>query len=201
MNESGIAAEVTETPNTKDFFYPPGGILLWIIILLELFTFGIAIIIFMYSAGQESAVFETSARQLNITIGSINTVVLLTSGYCMAKCVHLFRRGEVTRSRKQLLATLILGLVFMVLKAVEYEHKAAEGLTLGTNTFFDFYWMLTGFHLIHVATGMVILLWWNLTMQRKPQGEALGNLEAGAAFWHLCDLIWLLLFPVLYLIF
>lgn len=173
---------------------------MWIVILLELFTFGIAIVVMMYSGREEREVFALSAGQLDVTIGSINTVVLLTSGYYMARCVQLFRSGK-KYYKTQLLLALLAGMVFLVLKSVEYAHKISQGLTLGTNTFFDFYWMLTGFHLIHVIIGMVILLWWVTTASKRPHEVALNQLETGAAFWHLCDLIWLLLFPVLYLIF
>jgi nitric oxide reductase NorE protein len=88
-----------------------------------------------------------------------------------------------------------------VIKSIEYHQKIVEGLTLGSNTFFDFYWLLTGFHLVHVIVGMVILVSIFRFNKNKSRHEAVLNVEAGAAFWHLCDLIWLLLFPVLYLIF
>ncbi|RBL94097.1 nitric oxide reductase [Chitinophaga flava] len=196
-----MPVKAEETQSHRNFYYPPGGLLMWIVILLELLTFGIAIVIMLYYAGEERALFHTSAAKLNRTIGSVNTVVLLTSGYCMARCVGLFRTGTIKQSDRQLLYALMAGMVFLTLKSVEYGQKAAEGLTLGENTFFDFYWMLTGFHVIHVIIGMVILIYWKTTRSRRTDEEAMQHLEAGAAFWHLCDLIWLLLFPVLYLIF
>ncbi len=201
MTGSDTAADTTVATDHSDFFNPPGGILLWIVILLELLTFGIAIIVMMHSATAEPTVFHDSALQLNRVLGTVNTVVLLTSGYCMALCVQYFKQGATRKSKVLLAATLLLGLLFLVFKSIEYGHKIAEGLTLGASTFFDFYWLLTGFHLVHVVTGMVILLWWQATHRRSAHAAAADNLEAGAAFWHLCDLIWLLLFPVLYLIF
>jgi nitric oxide reductase NorE protein len=192
--------EVTEI-NHKDIFYPPGGILLWIVILLELLTFGIALIILAYYAQEEQQVFHESALKLNAVSGSVNTVVLLASGYCMALSIHYLKEMQTSKSRRLLILTLLLGCVFIIIKSIEYASKIEEGLTLGSNTFFDFYWLLTGFHLIHVITGMVILIWLSVTQKTKTHAEAVPDLESGAAFWHLCDLIWLILFPVLYLVF
>jgi len=200
MNASGTAVD-KEAVDHKNLFYPPGGILLWIIILLELLTFGIALIIMAYSYQGEKEIFHQSAQKLNILFGSINTVVLLTSGYLMALSVQAFKANKTGRSRQLLWMTLTLGLVFIIIKSFEYHHKIAQGLTLGVNTFFDFYWLLTGFHLVHVIVGMVILLWLSATGKNKPHHQAVLDFESGAAFWHLCDLIWLLLFPALYLIF
>jgi len=84
---------------------------------------------------------------------------------------------------------------------VEYQQKIEHGLVLGYDTFFNFYWLLTGFHVIHVLVGMVILISIYFGLKNEKKTMKLEDIEAGAAFWHMCDLIWLLLFPVLYLIF
>jgi nitric oxide reductase NorE protein len=136
-----------------------------------------------------------------VAFGSINTAVLLTSGYFMALCLRQFKLKNFGKSKRFLYLTLALGLVFIAIKSVEYHHKLAEGLTLGSNTFMNFYWLLTGFHLVHVVIGMVILESISIINKKKNHHDATLNLESGAAFWHLCDLIWLMLFPVLYLIF
>jgi nitric oxide reductase NorE protein len=93
------------------------------------------------------------------------------------------------------------GFLFILLKSIEYYHKIEAGISLDTNIFFSFYWMLTGFHVIHVIIGLVILSWTNYGMNKKNSDTTIEDIEACGAFWHLCDLIWLQLFPVLYLIF
>ncbi|MDR2206974.1 MAG: cytochrome c oxidase subunit 3 [Flavobacteriaceae bacterium] len=200
MNQSVTATE-TQAIDHKNFFYPPGGILLWIIILLELLTFGIALIIMAYTSLSEKEIFHETAAKLNAVYGTVNTIVLLTSGYFMAICVKQFKLKNYEKSKRFLYFTQATGLLFIIVKSVEYYHKIAEGLTLGYNTFMDFYWLLTGFHLVHVIVGMVILIGIYISGKKKNHDEAALNLESGAAFWHLCDLIWLILFPVLYLIF
>ena len=185
--------------NYKSIYYPPGGILLWILILLELITFGVALIVLAISSKENPEAFRQSSAHLNATYGAINTMFLLTSGFFMASSVHQFKQQNLKKASFYLNITMLGGVLFLILKTIEYSEKVAHGLTLGYDTFFNFYWLLTGFHVIHVLVGLVILLF----MQRslKKATAAAEDVEASAAFWHMCDLIWLLLFPVLYLVF
>lgn len=185
---------------TKNIAYPPGGILLWIIIFLELFTFGAALIAMVLYSKDEPEVFHTSKLLLNTSFGAINTVFLLTSGFFMAKSVESFKENDLKKATRFLKFTMFGGVLFLLLKSVEYYFKLELGLTIGYNTFFSFYWMLTLFHVIHVLVGLVILMFNYISLKRKAT-IILEDFEASAAFWHMCDLIWLLLFPVIYLLF
>lgn len=187
--------------NYKNIFYPPGGILMWIIIFLELITFGMAIVSFVYFGKQNSELYHQARLQLNTTFGAINTVFLLTSGYFMANAVHQFKENNIQKSSFYFKLTMLGGFLFIILKSIEYYHKIEAGISLDTNIFFSFYWMLTGFHVIHVIIGLVILSSTNYGMNKKNSETTIEDIEACGAFWHLCDLIWLLLFPILYLIF
>ncbi len=93
------------------------------------------------------------------------------------------------------------GVFFLVLKGFEYYEKMEVGLTIGYNTFFTFYWLLTLFHVIHLLVGLVILLFMQRDLNKNKLNAKIEDVEASAAFWHMCDLIWLLIFPVIYLIF
>lgn len=185
----------------KNIYYPPGGILMWIIIFLELLTFGMALVAFVYYGKEQPELFHQSRLQLNTAFGAINTIFLLTSGFFMANAVLEFKNNNRLKSSLYFKLTMLGGTLFLLLKGVEYSHKIDSGITLDTNMFFTFYWMLTGFHLIHVIMGLVILIWTNYGMMKKNSDTGIDDVEACAAFWHMCDLIWLLLFPVLYLIF
>lgn len=187
--------------NYNNIYYPPGGILMWIIIFLELITFGMALVALAFYGKEEAEVFHTSRLQLNITIGAINTVFLLTSGFFMATAVHQYKENNLQKSSLYFKLTMLGGILFLILKSIEYYHKIEAGITLETNMFFTFYWLLTAFHLIHVIMGLIILVWTNHGMTQKNSDTQVEDIEACAAFWHMCDLIWLLLFPVLYLIF
>ena len=185
----------------KNVLYPPGGILLWIIIFLELITFGAALIALVFSAKEDPILFHESRLQLNVTFGTINTVFLLTSGFFMAITVHELKLNNKQRAQGYLLLTMFFGVLFLVLKSVEYYAKLNAGMDMGYNTFFTFYWMLTLFHVIHVIVGLVILTSVYFGIKKENCTTQIEDVEASAAFWHMCDLIWLLLFPVIYLIF
>lgn len=187
--------------NYKNLYYPPGGILMWIIIFLELITFGMALIAFVYYGSENATVFHQSRMELNTAFGTMNTFFLLTSGFFMAIAVHQFKENNVQKSSLFFKLAMLGGFLFLILKSVEYYHKIESGISLDTNMFYTFYWLLTGFHVIHVVMGLVILAWTNYGMRKKNSDTVIEDVEACAAFWHMCDLIWLLLFPVIYLFF
>ncbi len=183
----------------NNIYYPPGGILLWIIIFLELLTFGMAIIAFLISSKSEFSLFHESRLQLNITLGSCNTIILICSGYYMAKAVNYFKENDSKRFSSSLHLTMLIGSLFIVLKSIEYYYKIKNNLLIDTNTFFTFYWLLTIFHLIHVIVGIIILIVIRYKTKQQPNIITIDDVEAAGAFWHMCDLIWLLIFPLLYL--
>jgi nitric oxide reductase NorE protein len=189
---------ITKTINPYD---PPGGILIWILVFLELITFGIALMVLGIKAQHDPELFHKSRMMLHTEYGATNTFFLLISGYFMARAIHLLKKQEYGLSRKNVLIALAGGLLFLILKSIEYSEKIQAGLTIGYNDFFTFYWLLTLFHVIHVLVGMTILLVLSFNIKYKKEKINLDDAEASATFWHMCDLIWLLLFPVLYLLF
>ena len=189
---------VTSKPS---IYYPPGGMLIWIVISIEMLTFLMGIAAFLVSRNAELSLFNESQLMLNKTFGTINTIVLITSGYLVAEAVKKLAKGQSDKSYKYMLWAIVVGSLFLVLKAIEYNGKINLGIALEENTFFTFYWLLTGFHFVHVLVGVVIL---SILMIQIKKGNYTSNdytdVETGASFWHMCDLIWLILFPVLYLI-
>lgn len=185
--------------NDKSIFYPPGGILLWIIITLELLTFGMALVALVYFSKEDPKLFHSSRLLLNTNLGIINTIVLLTSGFFMAVAANYFNNKDYAKVKFYLNLVLLSGMSFCVLKGIEFYHKYSVGLTLNTNIFFTFYWLLTGFHFIHVVVGLFIIGFILRSNNKKTLLHE--DFEGGAAFWHMCDLIWLIVFPVIYLIF
>lgn len=189
--------ETTVVNKYKNIYYPPGGILLWLIIFLELITFGLALVSMVYYGNQEAAIFHESKMKLNLALGTLNTLVLITSGYFMARAVLYFKKEDRQKTAFNLKITMVFGVLFLVFKGFEYYFKIDAGLTMGVNTFFTYYWLLTLFHVIHVIVGLIILALSHYNLKKT----SLEDFEAGATFWHMCDLIWLLLFPVVYLMF
>ena len=187
--------------NYKSIYYPPGGILIWIVIYLELFTFGMALLAMAYYGSLEREMFHESSQLLNRGIATANTVLLLTSGFFVARGVFYFKDRNWDKAGQFFNISMLLGLGFLGMKLVEYYQKLQAGLDMDHNLFFTFYWFLTAFHWLHVLTGIIILFFVRRSILKKKEQVLLEDVEAGASFWHLCDIIWLLLFPIIYLIF
>jgi len=195
-------AETTITPEKGSIYYPPGGILIWMLIVLEIFTFLGASLVFMYYRGLEWSDFQEYRTHLSPLIGTINTLVLITSGYFMANALHHLRANNSNQASKQILVGLLLGIVFLAIKGAEYYHKIDAGIGFAESTFFTFYWMMTGFHFIHVLFGVGLLSFMYRKVKNKEYtADNMFDVESSATYWHMCDLIWILLFPIIYLLF
>ena len=171
----------------------PGDLMMWVLIISELLVFGAGLAAFSGMRATDPAGFASAQAVLNSTAAGINTIVLVTSGLFAALAVAVRERGQRARARVLLGLSAVLGLAFLWIKSAEYADKAEHGIGWDTHPFFTFYYLLTGFHAAHVVAGIVILL---LVMWR----DAPRNIEVGAAFWHMVDLVWVLLFPVIYLL-
>ena len=183
------------------FYDPPGGMLIWILIILEVLTFSIALIVLAFKAHHDPQLFHQSRKLLHTEYGALNTIFLLTSGYFMARAIYKLKNGWYEESSRNVLIAIGGGLSFLILKSVEYYEKLDQGLGIGYNDFFQYYWMLTLFHVIHVLVGLGIIVVLYFNIRKKKNEISMEDAEAGAAFWHMCDLIWLLIFPALYLLF
>ena len=189
-----------ETSNLKSVYYPPGGLLIWIIVFLEFITFGAFLIVFLSYSQNDIETFNASQSMLNSTLGMINTIVLLTSGLFMAAGLFELKKGG-GKAVTYLTLTIAFGLLFMALKAYEYNEKIELGIGFSTNQFWVFYWLLTGFHLIHVLVAVVLLSYMLIkTKSGFYTSTNFEDVESVGVFWHMCDLIWIFLFPILYLL-
>jgi len=189
-----------ELNNEGKLFYPPGGILIWIILSVEVFTFLMAIISFMYQRTLDVELFNHSQQNLSAFIGTLNTIILITSGFFMAQTVSCLKKNKHKKANFYIILSIVLGIAFLVLKSYEYYHKIELGLSIRANMFYTYYWLLTGFHFIHVLLGVVLLLAMKYYIKAKRyHAEDMEDVETVATYWHLCDIIWILIFPVIYL--
>ncbi len=171
----------------------PGHPMMWILILSELAVFGVAFIGFAVARLLDPAGFAAGQAHLDPMLGGLNTIVLVTSGFLAASGVAVRREGDRGRARGLFGAAAALGLLFLVIKGTEYTASMAAGLTLDGGGFPSLYYLLTGFHALHMVMGIILLLIvaWH---------DSVENLETGAAFWHMLDLVWVVLYPLLYLL-
>ncbi len=171
----------------------PGELLMWVLILSELLVFGAGLVAFMGVRLTDPAGFAAAQDHLWRAGAALNTVVLVSSGFLAAQALRWRGAGARRAARVALVAAAALGAVFLAVKGAEYAGKAAEGIGWDTHPFFTFYYLLTGFHAAHVAAGVALLL---LVAWR----DGVANVEAAAMFWHMVDLVWVLLYPVIYLL-
>lgn len=172
----------------------PGNPIMWILIISELLVFGAFFIGFAAARLLYPDMFHAGQAMLDLRMGGLNTLVLITSGWCAAMAVRArVAQDDITGCRRWLGVSMGLGVVFLVVKGMEYADKIAHGMTIESNTFFTLFYLITGFHALHVVMGIIVLaiVGWKCSPE---------NLETGTAFWHMVDLVWLILFPIFYLV-
>lgn len=175
----------------------PGDGSMWVFVLGDLVIFGAYFLIFMVYRNQERELFLESQQHLSLTVGVVNTLVLLASSWFVATSVQATRAGDYQRALRLTLLGGGCGILFLAVKAYEWTSKISQGYTFPSNNFFMFYYLLTGVHLIHVALGLVFL---GVTFVelRKPHLRRILMVESGATYWHMVDLLWIVIFALLY---
>lgn len=179
----------------------PGDFAIWFFIFAELLVFGIFFIIYAVVRLENQALFNEYQNTLNREVGAINTILLITASYFVVRAIHAIRRDDVSRCVHWLSASMIAGGGFLVLKYLEFHDKFSVGINLDTNTFYFFYISLAFFHFLHVILGMVILGAILFKAKRgKYSAQEHTGIETGASYWHMVDLVWIILFPLVYII-
>jgi nitric oxide reductase NorE protein len=179
----------------------PGDLAMWFFILAELSVFAILILVFAVTQALKPQLFSESRLLLNTSTGLAMTLSLLTAGLFAALAQAQVRRSRPRHGAAWLLAALFVASVYVVLKVTEYRHLLASGLGMEHNTFFTLYWILTGFHFLHVLLGMFILGWLAERCRRGLYDASnRSGFESGVLYWHMVDLIWVVLFPLVYVL-
>jgi nitric oxide reductase NorE protein len=179
----------------------PGEEGVWVLLLGDLAVFALFFITFMVERSKAPDDFDVARRTLHTGVGLTNTFVLLVSSLLIVIAVGAIRAGMQSTAGRAVLAAAACGAVFVGLKCYEYTSMLSTGHGVGANDFYLYYFILTGVHLFHVCLGLAVLvaLW---TQTRRPELSAtrMAVFESGACFWHLVDMLWIVLFPLLYLV-
>jgi cytochrome c oxidase subunit 3 len=184
---------------------------MWLFLFTELFLFGGLFLVYAVFRAKYSSEFHTAASELNTFIGTLNTVILLTSSMTVAMAITSVQKNKRNLALFLVFITLVLAALFMVNKYFEWSHKfelklypgseVLKNLPQGELLFFGLYYMTTGLHALHVMIGMVLL---TINLIKIRSGAVNQRhyliLENSGLYWHLVDLIWIFLFPLLYLI-
>jgi len=186
---------------------------MWVFLVTEVLFFGGLFATYSIYRGWYPEAFAAGSHELDVVLGTINTIALITSSLTMALAVHAAQTGNRKQLMLFLILTMVLGSTFLGIKAFEYEHKFVEHHVPGpgfefeaeyfrhAQLFFSLYFVMTGLHAIHMVIGLGIMLWmlwwaWNGTITR----DYASPIEISGLYWHFVDIVWIFLFPLLYLI-
>lgn len=180
----------------------PGEPGVWILLFGDLGVFTMLFAVYLSNRGAEPELFAESQATLNRALGATNTLVLLTSSLFVVSAVRAVRQDTSRRYAPRLIAAAIFcGLCFVAIKAFEYHDKLSHGLYPSTNKFFMYYFVLTGVHLAHVIVGIIVLsVLYTLATKAVFTPTHLAYIESGACFWHVVDLLWIVIFPLVFFV-
>tara|TARA_B110000503_G_scaffold139264_2_gene227289 strand:- start:194 stop:811 length:618 start_codon:yes stop_codon:yes gene_type:complete len=203
VNEQASTGKNFRVP--KKTRHLPGEEGVWVFILGDMMVFSLFFLVFTYYRGQAPELFANSQATLNFNYAAINTLLLLTSSWFVALGLHAVRCNKPLLASRLLVLAGGCGLGFAGVKLLEYGEKIRAGYILTTNDFYMYYYIFTGIHFLHLIIGMVVLIFlWSkckkLRLAGKTTASDIQTFESGAAYWHMVDLLWIVLFPLIYLV-
>ena len=196
---------------THEFLTTKEGV--WLFMVTEVMMFGGLFVGYFIMHSNYPGMFAEGASHLDWRLGAINTVVLILSSWTMALGIHFIQTGKRNQATFSLLFTILCGFIFMGIKTIEYKAKIDHGLLPGNffhahefehanlPMYFGFYFCMTGLHGTHVLIGMGLIAWVLIRhLKGEFDSEYYTPVEGVGIFWHIVDLIWIFLFPLLYLV-
>ncbi|WDE00709.1 cytochrome c oxidase subunit 3 family protein [Thalassomonas actiniarum] len=179
----------------------PGNRAVWVGIFAELTEFAMFFIIYFIAKAHYPQEFEQGPLKLNTLAGTLNTVALISSSYFVAKAMFAIRQNRPRDSVRWLWGALLAGLAYLAIKTWEYQWNVSLGIHSDTNAFYTLYYYMTFNHLLHVGWASGTLLW---AICRVKQGVYNADNHSGmmaiACYWHMVDLAWIIIFPLLYVL-
>ncbi len=184
---------------------------MWLFLFTEVLLFGGMFLVYAVYRYQFPDQFHFAAMELNTTVGTLNTIILLTSSLTVALSIDALQKGNKFLSMMMLVITILFAVMFMVNKYFEWSTKFSHGIYPGSPEllnkpngqilFFGLYYIMTGLHGLHVLIGMAVLFFMLVFIAKdKVTPDNYVKLENSGLYWHLVDLIWIFLFPLFYLI-
>jgi nitric oxide reductase NorE protein len=193
---SGNAPAIAASRDQRDVV---SGILTFII--ADMIVFAMLFVGFMVDRSKDVAVFNASANRLDFHLGLLNLLILVSSGLCVVFAVSAAREGRAVALRNWVLAAFVIGAGFGASKVIEYGDKFAEGISMHSNAFYMYYFALTGAHFLHFLGGMAALAFiWGYSLRHAGAPGFRNKIEAVGLYWHMVDLLWILIFPLLYVL-
>jgi nitric oxide reductase NorE protein len=192
---------VGDIPNTiSDQEDRPGTSGIWMFVFIDMVIFLLLFLVYVSERIRLPDIFAASQQLLNPLVGLASALFLLTSSWCMVEAVNAARRNAERATAIYLNLALLLGALFACNKLIEYSDKFAHGISPVSNGFFTFYFIITGLHFIHVIGGMCFMSHCRMRLSTElGSPNFCKKIENVGLFWHFVDVLWLFIFPMLYL--
>lgn len=191
----------TEAEQARRATHVPGEPGVWLLLLGEMSFFALLFASFLYYRVLDPTGFAQAQQELNQSVGLVNTLLLLTSSLFVAQGVRAVRSADTATAPRMFFLGIGCAVGFVLCKVFEYHELFDRGIAIGDHTFYSFYFGLTVLHLGHVVIGTILLtLMAAATRRRLEKPTHLAMVESGACFWHMVDLLWIIIFALLYLV-
>ncbi len=179
----------------------PGNPAIWVGIFSELTEFALFFVIYFLARAHYLEEFQTGPLNLHTVAGTINTVVLISSSYFLVKGIFSLRKGNAVKAIRWLWMTVACGGLYLLVKYMEFQWNYANGIETNTNHFYAVYYYTTFNHMLHVGWGSGGIIW-AITQIKSGRFDAINHagLIAAACYWHMIDLAWIMIFPLLYVL-
>lgn len=174
---------------------------IWVFLLADMIIFAMYFAVFVFDKSLQPQQFIAGQATLDTRLGGLNTVILLVSSYFMATAVHAARAANTARYSRYLRLTIACGCAFLVVKAIEYSAKFSAGYDIATDLFYRDYFAFTGLHMLHVIIGLCLLAYAGWLAKAGHRIDQHGRfIEGTGLYWHMVDLLWVVLFALIYLV-
>ena len=172
---------------------------IWIFVFADMCMFALFFLAYLMERNAQQAMYIASQAKLDQTLGTINTLILLLSSWFVVLAVKALKKNLQQAASVFIGLAFFCGVAFIANKIVEYSAKIQDGITILSNDFFMFYYILTGIHLAHVVGGMIVLLVLFINTRKGKYGaDNISPVESGGVYWHMVDLLWVFIFPLIY---
>ena len=196
-----MSSTTASTQHKRPQKYIPGEIGVWMFVIGDMLVFTFFFCVFLFYRSFNIDLFNASQAALDQNLGAINTLLLLTSSWFVVAAIESIRHRTSKNGRPLFIGAFLCGAGFAVIKIFEFTEKVNSGITMGTNDFYMYYFFLTGVHFLHVIIGLGVLL----ALISKARASEFNDhdirvFESGGVYWHMVDLLWIVIFPLIYLV-
>ena len=193
-----VTEDVSTDPRGEDAERVPGEGDMWFFVMFESLVFASYFCVYLYARTQHEHAFLKAQAALNLPLGIVDTILLLTSSWAIARCAQETRAARYRVAQQYAVVTTGLGVAFLALKLVEWVRLIGDGHTFTSGEFMQYFFFLTGMHAIHLLIGFVVLgvILHQLADRRRRSHQ---TIETCSTYWHTVDLFWVLIFALLYI--